>query len=112
MPRKTIDVPRLFEMWAKGVHQSEICEELDIRPGSFWTIKKRHALPPRPVDRTIDFSHVEPPTEEEIAERAAAVRAAWSEEEREKRIVGNEAYRPRLRSYSLSPRNLVVTAMD
>ncbi len=84
-----IDVPALFRLWAAGVAEREICQTLGIRHGSFYVVKARLKLPPRakakPED---DFAEVEPPTPEEIAERAAAIRSTWSPEEEERRRVG------------------------
>jgi hypothetical protein len=107
------DVPTLFRLWAEGVSEREICLELGIRHGSFYIVKDRHKLPPRaraamPVGRGDD----ELPTPEEIAERAAAVRAAWSPEEEERRRVGGRPRRVAMRSYLFDHRNHSMTAVD
>lgn len=106
MPTRVIDdVPKLFRLWASGLRQAEVCEEMGIPQGSFHLIRQRYALPKRECDRSIDFSASEPPTPEEIAERAAAVRAGWTDEEREKRIVGRACGPVRTREYSMAPKN-------
>lgn len=100
----------LFRLWAKGTPQAEICDALGIRPGSFWQVKKRLKLPPRVCDRTVDYSRSVPPTPEEIAERAAAIRASWPEGEAEKRL---SAVAPvRLRAYSFNRRDHAFSGVD
>jgi hypothetical protein len=100
-----IDVPALFRLWASGMPEREICQTLGIRCGSFYVVKARLKLPPRPKAKPEDeFAEVEPPTPEEIAERAAAIRSTWSPEEEERRRVG----RPtafRLRNYNFDRRS-------
>jgi hypothetical protein len=84
-----IDVPALFRLWASGMPEREICQRLGVRPGSFYVLKDRMKLPARPkAEGGDDFAAAEPPTPEEIAERAAAIRAKWPPEEEERRRVG------------------------
>ena len=92
------DEAQVRRLWAEEVRQHDICIQCDIRPGSFWHVRRSLDLPERPCDRTLDFSHRLPPTEAEIAERAAAIRAGWSPEEQARREAG---IRPRaeVRSY-------------
>jgi len=98
------DVPTLFRLWAAGVTEREICLELGIRHGSFWIVKDRYKLPTRAkAVASPGPAEVEPPSPEEIAERAAAIRATWSPEEEERRIVGKPtAFR--LRNYRFDRR--------
>lgn len=112
MPKKEVDVPALFRLWAEGVRQCDICTALGIPTGSFHAIRQRYALPVRACDKQLDFTETEPPTPEEIAERAAVVRAGWSDEERERRIVGRSRSPVRLRSYSFNHRDFAATALD
>jgi hypothetical protein len=101
-----IDVPALFRLWATGMAEREICRLLGIRHGSFYAIKDRLKLPPRtPAKSEDDFAESEPPTPEEIAERAAAIRRSWSPEEEERRIVGPRG-RVQLRSYAFNHRTI------
>ena len=102
----TVDVPKLFELWAAGVRQFEICQELGIRPGTFWQVRQRYALPKRNPARPERGRETPPPSPEEIAERAAAVRANWSEEETERRLVGRLRGPVGIRSYSFDRRNM------
>lgn len=104
--RLTVDVKKLFELWASGMRQYEICQELGIRPGTFWQVRNRYALPKRAPARPERGRETPPPTPEEIAERAAAVRANWSEEEMERRAVGRLRGSLGIRSYSFDRRNM------
>ena len=112
MPKREVDVPMLFKLWGEGVPQPDICLRLGIAPGSFWGVRKRYGLPKRECDRRVDFTETEPPTPEEIAERAAIVRAGWSDEERQRRVVGRSRSPVRLRTYAFSRRDFAVTALD
>jgi len=104
--RVTVDVPKLFEMWAAGASQYEISQSLGIRPGTFWQVRRRYALPKRQPARPIAASKEPDPTPEEIAERAALVRAGWSEEETDRRAIGRLRGSVSLRSYSFDRRNM------
>lgn len=107
------DVPTLFRLWASGMAEREICQTLGIRHGSFYVIKDRLKLPPRTAakpTRTSDDD--EAPTAEEIAERAAAVRATWSPEETERRMVGGRRSGVTMRSFSFDHRSYAMTALD
>jgi hypothetical protein len=107
------DVPTLFRLWASGMPEREICLEMNIRQGSFYAIKDRLKLPPRPAAKPEDeFAAAPLPTPEEIAERAAILRAKWTPEEEERRRVGRGIDRVALRHYRLDHRNFAVTALD
>lgn len=106
-----VDVPKLFQMWVDGYRQDEICKALGVRPGSFWELRKRYALPPRKAAKTASGGDKNPPSAEEIAARCAEIRAGWSDEERERRV----AYRPdrvRLREYSFNRCSYAFSALD
>lgn len=108
-----IDVPALFRLWASGMPEREICQTLGIRVGSFYVLKDRLKLPPRLAakpTRTSDDD--EAPTPAEIAERAAAVRATWPQEEEERRRVGWKPGRVTMRAYAFDRRNHAMTALD
>jgi hypothetical protein len=69
-------------MWKEGASIADICATVGIKYGLF---KERRAttlkdLPPRPRAVQSDRRGINP-TEEEIAERAAAIRAAWDPDE-------------------------------
>lgn len=110
--RIEVDVPKLFRLWGTGVRQFEICQELGIRPGTFWQVRQRYALPPRENAKPARSRHEPPPTPEEIAERAAAVRAGWSAEETERRRVGSAVAPVRLRHYVFDRRAMAFSGVD
>jgi hypothetical protein len=108
-----IDVQALFRLWASGLAEREICRLLGIRHGSFYAIKDRLKLPSRtPAKSEDDFAEAEPPTPEEIAERAAIARAKWTPEEEERRRVGWQRSPVPIRSFHFDHRNHAMTALD
>jgi len=161
--RLVVDVPELHRLWAKGLHENEICRRLDIRKGSWWLVRTRYALPPRDgslAQMMLDADQVEivtelwnqgeplhaiamaigvahhvlksrmedqlcdlpertqdsrggrqttDPSADEIAERAAALRATWSPEEEEKRRVGRR--KVSLQRFAMS-REYAFSALD
>jgi hypothetical protein len=69
-------------MWIEGASIAEICSAVGIKYGLF---KERRGttlkdLPPRPRAVQSDRRGINP-TEDEIAERAAAIRATWDSDE-------------------------------
>ena len=102
MPNRLIkyDAEIIRSLWSAGVRQAEICGKTGISPGSFWRIRSTLGLPPRECDRTIDYTEATAPTESEIIERAAAIRAGWSPEEHARR--GGNLMQPpaRIASYA------------
>jgi hypothetical protein len=108
--RLQIDVPELFRLWTSGVPHAEICERLGIPQGSLWRVRDHYKLPPRMkviprCDRDEDD-----PTPEEIAERTAAIRAKWTPEETERRIVGPRPSAYRIPNYRFSRRTMSYAA--
>lgn len=101
-----VDVPKLFEMWAAGASRYEICSALGIRPGAFQHVRRRYALPKRNKGRPARHRSESDPTPEELIERCAAVRATWSDEERERRAVGRLRGSVEIRSYSFDRRGM------
>lgn len=109
-PRKKIDVPLLFRLWHMPPNEMpspEIARQLGITGTYLYQLKQRHKLPDRERIRHYD---VDDPSEEEIAERAAAIRAAWPEGEAEKRFCGGSSTRWSPPSLRYSPRDSVFTA--
>jgi hypothetical protein len=106
------DVPTLFRLWAAGLPQGEICDQLGIRSGSFYIVKRRYKLPPRARAKQRPTQSEPDPTAEEIAERAAEQRAKWSPEEEERRRIGRGVERVALREYQFDRRNFALTALD
>jgi hypothetical protein len=106
------DVPTLFRLWAAGLPQGEICDQLGIRYGSFHIVKRRYKLPPRARAKQRPTQSKPDPTTEEIADRAAQVRTRWSPAERARRRIGGPSRRVALREYQFDRRNFAVTALD
>lgn len=86
-------VRALFQLWHDhSVSNDELTKLLGITRHQFYALKAKHCLPRRPTQcqwvtaRSADGERE--PTQEEIAERAAQVRATWTPEEEERRRVG------------------------
>lgn len=74
--RHQIDVPLLFELWAKNVESRVIAERLGVRETYITKLAARFKLPKRlPQKAENNGRTVADPTPEEIAERAAEMRA-------------------------------------
>lgn len=72
------------EMWFAGASVPEMAARLGCQPPAIYRLRIQYGLPNRPPVR----SSKKDPTTSEIEERAAEVRARWSDEERERRAVG------------------------
>lgn len=87
-PRAEIDVPLLFRLWHMHPSQmptSEIAKKLGVSPSFLYRCRVKHKLP----DRERVYHHEDDdPTPQEIAERAAEIRASWPEGEEARRSVG------------------------
>ena len=79
-----IDKDRLAQLW-KCCDSSQIAaiEGMTVNAVNYYA--RRYGLPKKARKNLSD------PTEEQIAERAAAIRSQWSDEELEKRYVGAKA---------------------
>jgi hypothetical protein len=89
-----VDVPTLFRLWHDyNVSNHELMRRLNITLATFYTLRDRHKLPKRPAScyraNSSQEAHSKCPSPEEIAERAAAIRQGWSDEERVKRMGGS-----------------------
>lgn len=85
--RRVVDTAKLFKLWhmpPAEMPPMRICRELGISQSLLYTLKKRHHLPERGRAPSVDTD----PTDAEIIERAAEVRASWPEGEAERRMVG------------------------
>jgi hypothetical protein len=75
-PRNEIDVPLLFELWNRNVEARVIAERLGVRETYVSKLAARFKLPKRlPQKAENNGRTVADPTPEEIAERAAQIRA-------------------------------------
>lgn len=81
-----VNVPDLFRLWSSGETVSDIALALGISQTFLYRLKDRYGLPSRQRGG-VAFTIVDP-SPEEIAERAAVERSRWSEEERQRRMVG------------------------
>lgn len=110
MKSNKIDVPRLFALAAAGHSRREIAEMLGIRSGSLHALLQRYGVQPKRVVRsgvpTVD------PTPDQIAERAAAVRAGWSDAERHRRAGGSGVVPAMCREYLWNSQTGVFSGMD
>jgi hypothetical protein len=89
-----VDARKVFALWANPeLGTLEIASRLGLTKSQIWCVSRRLRLPPRP---RAEMERLSAPSPEEIADRCAQVRAGWSDEEREKRIVG-----PRRRQWSM-----------
>lgn len=80
------DLPKLFELWASPMTFDEVQKALGVSHSKLYRLAKRHKLPLRARMAQDRKNAREPdPTAEEIAQRAAEIRAGWSEQEHERR---------------------------
>ena len=75
----TYDVKHLERLWASGITYPEIAAALGCRATTVYELKVRHNLPDRKRRQIKDKGD---PTPEEIAERAAELKAKHLEEMR------------------------------
>lgn len=85
----SIDVEKLKELWRSDLRNADIAAALGISEMALYSASRRLRLPNRCLLREIRES----PTPAQIRARAAEVRRRWSEEEREKRVVGRRRQR-------------------
>lgn len=110
-PKVSVDIPRLFRLWHMPPSQmptAQIAKLLGIGESTLYSVRKKHKLP----DRERVYVHEDDdPTEEEIAERAAAIRASWPEGEAERRMVGPRQKRWSPPSYMYDGRDCSYSAL-
>ena len=89
-----IDLHHLARLWKSEMKSDKICEVLGCTRGHLYNLARKHRLGIRPpqfnAPRIKDYDD---PTESEIAEATAAIRATWTPEERRSRMVGHR-HRP------------------
>lgn len=98
-----VDIESLTEAWNSDMRSDQICEEFGLSRGGLYRLAHKHRLGRRPVYlngngncATVD------PTPEQIAERAAEVRATWTANERESRRVGCRRRRVEIKHFWFS----------
>jgi transposase len=70
-PRRDIDVPVLYTLWASELEMPEIALRLGCSVSTLYLLRDRYKLPPRPSSRVTVLSD---PTPKEIEERARECR--------------------------------------
>lgn len=89
MRNKQIDMERLEALWGSTMRSDAICDVLGITRDHLFHLARKHRLGLRPANiETHCERRAEDPTEEEIKERAAAIRSHWSPFELRQRMVG------------------------
>ena len=80
--RKTIDIPKLFRLWNDlNFRREDIAREFRCSTTHVERVAREHGLIDRPRCRTTRIDEeAETPTREEIEQRSAEVRLAWSPE--------------------------------
>lgn len=99
---KQVDIEKFVEAYNSQLTNDQIAFQFGITRSRLWELSRRLNLPSRydmrkavkRCERIVD------PTEDEIRERAAAIRATWSAAEEERRAVGRQAGRREIRSYT------------
>jgi len=91
----TIDLATFRADWHANLPLSVICERWTVSKDQVTRLRLRWGLPPRTDrrDRHKPAQSIDP-TEDEIASRAAAVRATWDEDIERKRLVGAKKAAP------------------
>jgi hypothetical protein len=85
----TIDLNHLARLWRSEMRSDQICVELGCTRGHLYNLARKHRLGRRPPQFNAPrVSETPDPTESEIAEATAAIRATWTEQERRARMVG------------------------
>jgi hypothetical protein len=84
-----IDLHHLARLWKSELRSDQICVELGCTRGHLFNLARKHRLGRRPPKFNAPRTPETPdPTESEIAEMTAAIRATWTDQERRSRMVG------------------------
>lgn len=80
---------KIKEAWWTEKPTSQIAQELNISNSRLYLLSRDIALPPRThVKKRLNYrKDISDPSPEEIEQRAAAIQATWTDEERENRRV-------------------------
>lgn len=105
MARMSFNAADLYRLWYSPITNAELCRALNVGRSSLDVLRVRYKLARRPFERNNPkFKNDNVPTAEEIAARAAEVRAGWSEEERERRLAATGRRPWSMPAYSFHPR--------
>lgn len=96
MIRFPLDRQKCRDLWTTNLTNEELARELGINQVQLYVAGRKLGLGQRWAYINRKYTPREDPTEDEIKARAAEIRAGWSEEEREARLVGNcaKTWRP------------------
>lgn len=101
MRNSKIDTMLLWKLWHNGTSADEICTQLGISHTRLLGLAKRFNLrDAEKIRRPRTGKPVIDPTPEELAQRAAVVRASWTPEERERRRLGGGRLPVEIKSFS------------
>jgi hypothetical protein len=107
MARMQFDAAALHKMWYSKMTNAELCFALNVSRGSLDVLRRRYRLDRRPFERNNrEYAVDRSPSPEEIEERAAAVRATWSDEEAERRYVGKRKIGWAIPAYAFARRDV------
>ena len=112
MRNAQVDTLRLWKLWNDRVKPDRICQELGISYTRLRLLARRCGLKGHERLRRPRTGVATPvPSPEEIRERCAIVQAGWSEEERERRLIGRGPRHVECRKFGLDV-NYVFSAID
>lgn len=84
-----INIKYLAHLWKSELRSDQICEQLGCTRGHLYNLVRKHRLGRRPTRFDAPRGTETPdPSEAEIAQMTAAIRATWTPEERRSRVVG------------------------
>ena len=87
-----VSLVQLHKLWQSELRSDEVAAELGCTRGHLFNLVRKHKLGRRPPRFEAPRKSVHPdPTPQEIEERAAAIRATWTPQERSGRMAS--AYR-------------------
>lgn len=107
-----MDVESIRALWMSDLRNDELADALGVTRGKLVSIRERYDLPLREFSALKgNASHKPDPTQSEIEERAAMIRAGWSREQEEARWAGGPR-RVTATRYAYDARNSRFSSMD
>lgn len=95
-----VNMTKLTNLWNSELRSDQICDVLGISRGRLYFLVRRHRLGRRPPRLSGNgLCKTEDPTPDQIRERAAAIRATWTANERKARVVGGYRGRVEIRHF-------------
>lgn len=114
MQKLKVDVVELFRLWRSPLRNDELADALGCPRGSLHYLAARYKLPKRTPEKWAKRTGAKRdlPTPQEIADRAAAIRATWSEEEKERRMVGKRTRSWQMPAYAFARRDVAFVEIN